>query len=76
MPLPKGFSQFLWGWECFLLQTKFLAVGTPLGHLSMKTFFRLKLSFWPKIRKRESSGGGGGRGGMPTLSEQKIDLFF
>ena len=30
-----------------LFKTNFLAVGTSLGHLSMKNNFRLELSSWP-----------------------------
>ena len=40
------FQVFLGSGKSFL-QTKFLAVGSSLGHLSMKKFFRSDLSSWP-----------------------------
>ena len=39
MPDPKRFSSFSREWGELLFQTKFLAVGTSLGHLSMKIHF-------------------------------------
>ena len=44
MPLPTGFSSSSLEWEEPFLQTKFLAVGSSLGHLSMEKFFRSDLS--------------------------------
>ena len=38
------------------LQTKFLAVGSPLGHLSMKKFFSRTYRLGSKIRQREGAG--------------------
>ena len=52
--------QFLLGIGRVFFQTKFSAVGSSLGHLSMKKFFRSKLCLGPKIRQREGAGGGGG----------------
>ena len=47
MPTLKGFSSFSHEWGELLFQTKFLAVGTSLGHLSMKKISRLELLSWP-----------------------------
>ena len=46
-PPPKRFSSLSWELEELLFQTNFLSAGTLLGHLSMKTFFRLELLSWP-----------------------------
>ena len=64
-----GFSSFSREWEELLLQTKFLAVGSSLGHLSMKKFFRSDPLSCPKIRQREGAGRGGG--GQPPPSRSK-----
>ena len=40
---PTGFSRFSREWEDLSLQTKFLAVGSALGYLSMKNFFKSDL---------------------------------
>ena len=40
------FPVFLGNGKCFSLQTKFLAVGSSLGHLSMRKFFRSDLPPW------------------------------
>ena len=43
-----GFSSFSREWEELFWQTKFLAVvGSSLGHVSMKKFFRSDLPSWP-----------------------------
>ena len=43
---PTVFSNFSQKWEELLLQTKFLPVGSSLGHLPMKTFFKSDLPPW------------------------------
>ena len=43
---PTGFSNFFREWEEIFLQTKFLAVRSSLGHLSMRKFFRSDLPSW------------------------------
>ena len=43
---PTGFFNVSPEWEELLLQTKFLAVGSFLGQLSMKQFFRSDLPYW------------------------------
>ena len=45
-PPPTGFSNFSQKWEKLSLETKFLPVGSSLGHLSMKKFFRSDLPSW------------------------------
>ena len=45
MPPQQIFPIFLGNGKAFL-QTKFLVVGSSLGHLSMKKFFRSDLSSW------------------------------
>ena len=45
MPPPTAFSSFSCEWAELLFQTKFLAVASSLGHLSMKTFFGSDLTF-------------------------------
>ena len=42
------------------MQTKFLAVGSSLGHLSMKKFSDRTYRPCPKIGQMENAGGGGG----------------
>ena len=44
--LTTGFSNFSQKWEELFLQTKFLPVGSSLGHLSMKKFFPSYLPSW------------------------------
>ena len=44
--LNRFFSNFSQKWEELLLQTKFLPVGSSLGHLPMKKFFRSDLPSW------------------------------
>ena len=39
-------SNFPPEWDKLFLQTKFLVVGSSLGHLSMKKFFRSDLPSW------------------------------
>ena len=44
---PTGFSSFSQKWEELFLQTKFLPVGSSLGHhLPMKKFFKSDLPSW------------------------------
>ena len=43
---PTGFSDFSREWKELFLQTKFLAEGSSLEHLSMKKFFRSDLLSW------------------------------
>ena len=47
IPPPTGFFNFSQKWEELFLQTKFLPVGSSLGHLLMKKFFRSYLPSWP-----------------------------
>ena len=41
-----GISNGSWDWEEVFLQTKFVALGSSLGHLAMKKNFRLELPYW------------------------------
>ena len=59
MPPPNRFLQFFSGMGRAFLQTKFLAVGSSLGHLSMKMFSDRTYRLGSKIRQREAAGGGG-----------------
>ena len=68
-PPNRFFCNFSREWEEFLLQTKFLAIGSSLGHLSMKKFRSDCLG--SKIRQREGAGGGG-----HPLIEQKMTYFY
>ena len=43
-PSQQVFPIFLGNGKSFSLQTKFLAIGSSLGHLSMKKFFKSDLS--------------------------------
>ena len=52
MPSPTDFSNFSLEWEEPLLQTKFLAVGSSLRHLSMKNFSDWTYRLGSKIRQR------------------------
>ena len=45
-PMVKGFSSFSQEWRELLFQTKILAVGTSLGHLSIKNAL-LEPPSWP-----------------------------
>ena len=57
---PNRFFQFFSEMGRAFLQTKFLSVGSSLGHLSMKNFFRSDHRTYclgPKIRQREGAGG-------------------
>ena len=65
---PTGFSNFSQNWEEVYLQTKFLPVGSSLGHLSMKKFCRLALI----LDKGMGAGGGGWQ--TPPI-EQKLTYF-
>ena len=47
MPPPNWFFKILLEMIKAFLQSKFLAVGSSLGHLSMKKFFRSDLPSWP-----------------------------
>ena len=58
MPPPTGFSHFSLEWEELFLRTKFLAVGSSLGHLSMEQFLDQTYRLGSKIRQREGTGGG------------------
>ena len=55
--MPPNFSR---EWEELFLQTKFLAVGSSLGHLSMKKFSDQTYCLGSKIRQREGTGSGNG----------------
>ena len=56
-------------WEELLFQTKFLAVGTSLGHLSIQNYSDWSWHLGSKIRQRE---GAGGRQPPLTLTKQKL----
>ena len=56
-----GFSNFSLEWKELFFQTKFLAVGSFLGHLFMKKFSDQTYRVGSKIRQRD--GAGWGRGG-------------
>ena len=59
MPPPaKAFPVFLLNGESFYSKQIFLAVGSSLGHLSMKIFSDLSYCLGPKVRQREGAGGG------------------
>ena len=72
MPPPTGFSNFSQECEELLLRTKFLTVGSSLGHLSMKNFSDRTYRLGPKIRQRE---GAGGWQPPPPPIEQKLTYF-
>ena len=76
MPPPKGFPIFLRNGKTFL-QTKFLPVGSSLGHLSMKKFFRSDLPVLAlKLDKWRMLGEGGGNHPNPPSHCAKVDIFF
>ena len=56
-PTPTGFSSFSQEWEDLLFQTKFLAVFSSLGHLSIKKFSDRTNRLHSKITQREGAGG-------------------
>ena len=66
MPHPKRFSSFSREWGELLFQTKLLAVGTSLGHLSMKKFSDWSYHLVPKVRQREDAEGCGNQPPLPT----------
>ena len=70
---PTGFSKFSQKWEELFVQTKFLPVGSSLGHLSMKNFSDQTCSLGSKIRQRE--GAGGRWQPPPPPTEQKLTYF-
>ena len=71
---PNRFFQFFSEMGRAFPQTKFLPVGSSLGHLSMKKFFRSDLPSWLyKIRQKE--GVGGGNHPLPPI-EQKLTYLF
>ena len=53
------------------LQIKFLAVGSYLGHLSIKSFSDQIYRLGPKVRQREGAGGGN----HPSPIEQRFTYF-
>ena len=57
---PSRFFQFFSEMGRAFLQTKFLPVGSSLGHLSMKKFSDLTFHLGSKLRQREDAGRGGG----------------
>ena len=69
LPPPNGFSYFSSDWGELLFRTYFLAVGTSLGHLSMKKFSNPTYRVGPKIRPRDRVGGGVGGGGQPPWAK-------
>ena len=74
-PPPTGFSNFSQKWEELFLQTKFLAVGSSLGHLSMKNFFHIGPAILAlKLDEGRVLGGGGGNH-PPTLSKS-LPIFL
>ena len=66
----NSFSNFSREWEELFLQTKFLAVRSSLGYLSMKRFSDRTYRLGSKIRQRE----GAREGGNPP-TEQKLIYF-
>ena len=60
-----GFSNFSQKWEELFRQTKFLPVGSSLGHLSMKIFSDRTYRLGSKIRQREGAGEGEGLATTP-----------
>ena len=54
---PKRFFDFFFVMGRPFLQTKFLAVGASLEHLSMKNFSDRAYHAGSKIRQREGTGG-------------------
>ena len=62
---PIGFSSFSREWEELLFQTKCLAAGLSLGHLSMKKLFRSDAILDLKLDK----------GRVPPPIEQKLTYF-
>ena len=75
MPSPTGFSNFSREWEEFL-QTKFLAVASSLGHLSMKKFSDWTFCLGSKIRQREGAGGWQHPHGLFFLYFQTMKMTF
>ena len=69
MPPPTGFSNFSQKWEELFLQTKFLPVGSSLGHLPMKKNFQIE----PTVKALKSDKG---RVPPPPPPWAKVDLFF
>ena len=63
--MARGVEQFLpvfsQEWEELLFQTKFLAVVSSLGHLSIKKFSDRTNRLGSKIRQTEGAGGPHGR---------------
>ena len=67
-----GIFKLFLGMERAFLQTTFLAVGSSLGHLSMKKNSDLTYRLGSKIRQRE-----GAEGLATTPSHRpKVNLFF
>ena len=75
MPHPKRFSSFSREGGELLFQTKFLAVGTSLGHLSMKNFSNWSYHLVSKIRQREDAEGCSNPSPPPPLSKN-LHIFL
>ena len=73
MPPPTGFSNFSQKWEELFLQTKFLPVGSSLGHLSIKKFSNRTYHLGSKFGQREGTEGGN-HPPFPTI-KQKLNYF-
>ena len=54
-PSRTGFSNFSQKWQELSLQTKFLPVGSSLGHLPMKQFSNRTYRLGSKIKQREGA---------------------
>ena len=70
-PPPNRFFQFFWGMGRAVLLSKFLAIGSSLGHLSIKKFLDRTYRLGPKIKQKE---GAGGQPPPPPL-EPKLTYF-
>ena len=73
MPPLNRFFQFFSEMGRAFLQSKFLPLGSSLGHLSMNTFFRFQIR--PTVLALKLDKGGCWEGGGNTPIEQKLTYF-
>ena len=73
MPPPTGFPNFSREWKELLLQTKFLAVGSSLEHLSMKKFLDRSYRLGSNETKGGCWGGGNHHDGLFTYFSNHED---